>query len=48
MEKLKIAIEALEEIMKKEGSYSRDPLIHAENTIENMARIAEEALKKIE
>ena len=31
---------ALREIAKKEGAFSRDPLTHAENTIDDMAGIA--------
>jgi hypothetical protein len=36
---------ALEEIAKGEGAFSRDHLTHAQNTIENMKRIAVEALE---
>jgi len=36
--------EALREIMKGEGRFNRDPLIHASNTIEDMIEIAREAL----
>lgn len=35
---------ALEEIAKGEGAYSRDPLKHAENTIESMKEIARSAI----
>jgi len=38
---------ALSEIEKGEGAFSRDPLTHASNTIENMKRIAREAREKI-
>ena len=38
----------LEEIEKGEGAYSRDVLQHAENTIENMKKLAREALNLIE
>lgn len=37
----------LKEIIKKEGAYSHDQLKHAENTIENMVRIAHKILKTI-
>ena len=36
--------DALREIEKGEGAYSRDPLTHAENCIESMRRIARNAL----
>ena len=39
---------ALKEIAKTEGPYSRDPLTHAENVIENMASIANKAIAKHE
>jgi hypothetical protein len=39
-------LEALEEIARREGAYSRDPLTHAENTIDNMERIARDAIAK--
>ena len=45
--KLLIAIEALEKISKKEGRFSRDRLTHANNTIEDMALIAEKALETL-
>lgn len=35
---------ALVEVAKREGAFSRDPLTHANSTIENMASIAEAAL----
>lgn len=35
---------ALQEIVKGEGRFSMNPMIHAENTIENMKAIANEAL----
>ncbi len=35
--------DALEEIIKGEGAFNREPLKHAENTIENMKKIAREA-----
>lgn len=35
---------ALREITKREGRFSRDPLEHASNTIEDMAAIADAAL----
>jgi len=41
----KIMREALEEILKKEGAYSRDRLTHAINTIKNMESIARRALE---
>lgn len=41
-------LEALKEISKREGAFSRDPLTHAENTIDSMAGIAEAAIKAAE
>ena len=43
----KILVEALEEITKGEGPFSHDRLTHASNTIENMKRIASEAIAKV-
>ena len=40
-------LEALEEIAKCEGPFSRDQLAHAGNVIENMASIAERAIEKV-
>ena len=37
-------LEACKEIVLREGAYSRDQLTHANNTIENMASIAEAAI----
>lgn len=37
-------LEALEEIARREGAYNRDPRIHAENTIDNMERVARAAI----
>ena len=39
-------IEALREIAKGKGAYSRDPLTHAKNTIDNMKEIASDAIAK--
>ena len=39
---------ALKEIAKMEGPYSRDPLTHAENVIENLTNIANKAIAKAE
>ena len=39
---------ALREIAKMEGPYSRDPLTHAENVIENLTNIANKAIAKAE
>lgn len=41
----KIMLEALQEIAKGQGAFSRDPLEHASNTIDNMKEIANEAIK---
>ena len=41
-------VEALREIVKGEGEFSRNPLTHAENTIDNMKEIARAALKQAE
>lgn len=38
----------LEEITEGKGPYSRDPLEHAENCIENMKKLAREALQVLE
>lgn len=38
---------ALVEIAKGEGAFSRDPLKHAENTIESMKRLASEAISPL-
>ena len=40
-------LEALEEIVKKEGPFSQDQLTHAGNVIENMASIADKAIRKV-
>ena len=39
-------LEALQEISKGAGAYDRDPLIHAENVIEDMKGIARAAITK--
>ena len=41
-------LEALNEIAKGEGAYSRDPLTHAGNTITSMKNIATSAIRKYE
>ena len=41
-------LDALKEIAKMEGPYSRDPLTHAENVIENLTNIANKAIAKAE
>lgn len=46
-EKLKIAIKALKEISEGKGAYSRDPLKHAENVIEESKALAVGALKEM-
>ena len=45
---LDIAVNALREISKKEGQFSRDHLTHASNTIDDMAEKADQALTQIE
>ena len=35
---------ALEEIVKGEGAYNRDPLVHCSNTVENLKEIARAAI----
>lgn len=40
-------LKALEEIEKGEGAYNRDQLTHATNTIDNMKRIAHDAIEKV-
>ena len=39
---------ALKEISKGDGEFSRDPLTHAQNCIENMKGIAKEAIAEVE
>ena len=39
-------LKALEKIARREGAYNRDPRIHAENTIDNMERIARDAIEE--
>lgn len=39
-------LEALQEISVGRGAYSRDPLQHASNCIDNMVEIAKNAIKK--
>jgi hypothetical protein len=41
-------VKALEEIAKGQGAFSRDPLTHASNTIDDMKTLAREALAKSE
>ena len=41
-------LDALKEIAKTEGPYSRDPKQHADNVICNMASIANKAITKAE
>jgi len=45
-EVIKELVEALTEVAKGEGDYSRDKLTHAENTIMNMKEIANAAIAK--
>ncbi len=45
IEKLGVVVIRLKEIAKGEGEFSRDPITHAINTIENMKRLAKEALE---
>lgn len=44
MERVRMLETALTEIMKGAGAFSRDPLTHAENCIEDMKKLAREAL----
>ena len=39
-------MEALEDIARGAGPYSRDPLVHASNTIEYMVNVAQAAIAK--
>lgn len=41
-----VLLKALEKIAKAEGPFSRDPLQHATNTIQDMVAIAEAAIDK--
>ena len=45
--RLEIAKKALREISRGEGEFSRDHMTHAKNTIENMKRLAIDALREI-
>ena len=45
--RLALAEEALKKISKGEGRFSMDRLMHAENTIEDMKEIAQQALQKL-
>lgn len=45
--RLEIAKKALREISRGEGAFSRDHLEHATSTIENMKRLAVDALQEI-
>jgi len=45
--KLKIAIKALLRCVNPAGAYSEDRLEHAENTIEEVSKIAKKALDKM-
>jgi hypothetical protein len=40
-------VKALEEIAKGQGAFSRDPLAHASNTIDDMKALAREALAQV-
>ena len=44
---LEIAIQALREILKAEGPFSRDPLTHATNVIISNCEIARNALEQM-
>ena len=46
-EKNKIMLEALQDISKGEGRYDMDKLKHASNTIEDMKKLAFEAIEKV-
>ena len=41
-------LKALLEIARREGAFNRDPRLHAENTIDNMERIARAAIEEAE
>ena len=47
MSREQIAIEALKEIAEGKGRYSLDPLTHASNTIEDMKKLATDALESL-
>jgi hypothetical protein len=47
-EQSEIMYEALKEISKGMGRFSRDPLTHAENCVEDMKALALKALVKVE
>ena len=40
-------IKILEEALKGEGAFNRDPHIHADNTIRNMKKLISEAIEKL-
>ena len=48
LDRLDVAKKALKQIAKGEGRFSRDPLKHAENTIDDMKELADGALDAIE
>ncbi len=48
MTNLEAVREKLEEITRGAGRFSRDPLIHASNTVEDMKELAREALALME
>ena len=41
------AIKLLEEALKGEGAFNRDPIQHAENTIDNMKELITKALVEL-
>ena len=44
-ERIEKALDLLQEIAEGKGPYSHDPLTHCENCLENMKKLAEEALE---
>lgn len=45
-EKVAMLVEALLEIAKGQGPFSRDPLTHCGNTVEAMKKLAQNAIAK--
>jgi len=46
-DKINEVLTILEEAAKGEGAFNRDPIVHAENTIDNMKALIGEAIAKL-
>lgn len=42
-----VLLNALQEIRRTKGPYDMNPIIHAQNTIQNLKEIADKAIEKI-